>query len=70
LTHTNISEFLVTDGYIVNSGNSLDFRSGIDSREKHKEGRNFRVSLGKGFEDAERRLLDIFLSHDLSNERS
>lgn len=68
LAHGNVGEFLVSDGDVVLGCDSLDFRSGVDTREEHEEDWDSVVGFSEGFEDAERRLFDVPLAHDLSDK--
>lgn len=68
LAHGNVGEFLVSDGDVVLGCDSFHFWRGVDSREEHEEDWDSVVGFCEGFEDAERRLFDVSLAHDLSDK--
>ena len=69
LTHGDVCEFFVKSGDIELGCDTLNFGRWVDSREQNKEDWNTVVGLGKSFENAERRLLNILFAHYLTDKR-
>jgi hypothetical protein len=70
LSHRNIYESSILDGNILSGSDSFHIRSGVTTREKHKENRCVGIRLFVTFENIERLLLHIRFPHNLINKQS